>query len=146
MQDQRMLSPEQSLVPKSRKKKASKKGESVKKVQELGALPFQVMQKPSKRGLVNIPPTVFQPQDKSTSESLPDSSPSPSCETGYRALRRKYLLLEEESFGLGKELQDVEDEINTLEGEKLALLDELVVLEGLVDPSEMLSSQGNLLK
>ncbi|CAH9148524.1 unnamed protein product [Cuscuta epithymum] len=55
----------------------------------------------------------------------------------YRALRKKYLLLEEESFTLGKELMEVEDDIKVLEEEKLGLLDELVVLEGLVDPSEI---------
>lgn len=55
----------------------------------------------------------------------------------YRALRRKYLLLEDESGSLGNELREVEDEIKTLEDEKLQLLDQLVVLEGLVDPSEL---------
>lgn len=66
------------------------------------------------------------------SDSLPDSA----SDNNYRALRRKYLLLEEESFTLGKELKEVEDEVSTLEDEKLGLLDQLVVLEGLVDPSK----------
>lgn len=137
-----MLSPEENLVPKSRKKKASQKasrlpaqGDSIQKFQELGAHQFQVVQKSSKRGLVNDNPAVFQQQEKSTSDSMPDSSPSSGND--YRVLRRKYLLLEEESCGVNKELQDVESEIKFLEEEKLALLDELVVLEGLVDPSEM---------
>ncbi|PQQ15251.1 uncharacterized protein Pyn_12650 [Prunus yedoensis var. nudiflora] len=43
----------------------------------------------------------------------------------------------EESFALGRDLREVEDEVKTLEDEKLALLDQLVVLEGLVDPSEL---------
>ncbi|CAL0321008.1 unnamed protein product [Lupinus luteus] len=55
----------------------------------------------------------------------------------YRTLRQKYLMLEDESFALGKELSDVEDEVKTLGDEKIALLDQLVVMEGLVDPSEM---------
>lgn len=137
-----MLSPEENLVPKSRKKKASQKstrlpaqGDSIKKFQELGAHRFQVAQKTSKRSSLNDNLAVFQQQEKSTSDSMLDSSPS--SRNDYRALRRKYLLLEEESCGLNKELEDVESEIKVLEEEKLALLDELVVLEGLVDPSEM---------
>ncbi|CDY29020.1 BnaC07g32260D [Brassica napus] len=43
----------------------------------------------------------------------------------YRALRRSYLLLEEDSFALERELKEVEDE-------KVELLDKLVVMEGLV--------------
>ncbi|KAL7095614.1 hypothetical protein ABFS82_10G031800 [Erythranthe guttata] len=65
---------------------------------------------------------------------MPDSSTSGN---EYRALRLKYLLLEEESCGLGKELEAVEDDIKTLEEEKLSLLDELVVLEGLIAPSDL---------
>lgn len=138
-----MLSTEESLVPRSRKKKNSQKasrlpaqGDSINKLQELGAHQFQVVQKSSKRGFLNDNPAViFQQQDKSTSDSMADSSPSSGND--YRTLRRKYLLLEEESCGLNKDLQDIEDEIKILEEEKLALLDELVVLEGLVDPSEM---------
>jgi hypothetical protein len=49
------------------------------------------------------------------------------------------LLLEEESFALGGELREIEDEVKTLEEEKFALLDQLVVLEGFLDPSEMQS-------
>ncbi|ESQ45362.1 hypothetical protein EUTSA_v10010838mg [Eutrema salsugineum] len=52
----------------------------------------------------------------------------------YRALRRKYLLLEEDSFELERELKEAEDDIKALEDEKLELLDKLVVMEGLVDP------------
>lgn len=119
MQDQRMVLPEETLVPKSRKKKASAQktsilqtqGDNLSRMQDTG-------KKASKRG---------QAVDASTSGD------------DYRALRRKYLLLEEESFTLGKELMEVEDDIKALEEEKLGLLDELVVLEGLVDPSEIQS-------
>ncbi|KAF7829090.1 hypothetical protein G2W53_020254 [Senna tora] len=84
--------------------------------------------------LTAVSPPSFHKPEGSNSDSLPDSS---TAGNEYRALRRKYLLLEDESFALGKELREVEDEVKTLEDEKLALLDQLVVLEGLVDPSEM---------
>ncbi|KVI08708.1 hypothetical protein Ccrd_012924, partial [Cynara cardunculus var. scolymus] len=92
---------------------------------------------PSKRSSKKEAPQTFQQQEKSNSDSLPDSS------TGdeYRSLRRKYLLLEEESFNLGRETKDIQDAVNSLEEEKLSLLDELVVLEGLVDPSELDASR-----
>ncbi|KAH0870582.1 hypothetical protein HID58_077604 [Brassica napus] len=47
----------------------------------------------------------------------------------YRALRRSYLLLEEDSFALERELKEVEDEVKALEDEKVELLDKLVVME-----------------
>ncbi|CAL0326069.1 unnamed protein product [Lupinus luteus] len=47
----------------------------------------------------------------------------------YRTLRQKYLMLEDESFALERELSDVEDEVKTLEDVKIALLDQLVVME-----------------
>ena len=55
----------------------------------------------------------------------------------YRALRKKYLLLEDENGELDKQLSQAEEEASVLEDEKFALLDQLVVLEGLVDPSQM---------
>lgn len=55
----------------------------------------------------------------------------------YRDVRRKYLVLEEENFSLGTELRDIEGEVKALQEEKLALLDHLVVLEGLVNPSQL---------
>lgn len=144
MQDQRMLLPgEAAAVPKPRKKKPSTQkasklqtqGDVVKRVQQLmQPAPSQTGKKAPKRVLKNEPTLLFQQPEKSTSDSLADSSTSGN---EYRALRRKYLLLEEESFGLGRELTEVEDEVKTLEEEKLALLDELVVLEGLVDPLEL---------
>ncbi|XP_019059660.1 PREDICTED: uncharacterized protein LOC109117268 [Tarenaya hassleriana] len=64
---------------------------------------------------------------------IPNSDSLPGDE--YRALRRRYLLLEEESSVLENELKAVEVEVKALEDDKLHLLDQLVVLEGLVDPS-----------
>ncbi|KAK6929246.1 hypothetical protein RJ641_005451 [Dillenia turbinata] len=87
-----------------------------------------------KRGLRNEVSPVVQPRSTSAKVSVPDSS---ATGNEYRALRRKYLLLEEESFTVGKKLREVEDEVKELEEEKLALLDQLVVLEGLIDPSEL---------
>ncbi|KAL0338311.1 UNVERIFIED_CONTAM: hypothetical protein Sangu_1353200 [Sesamum angustifolium] len=103
-----------------------------------------LMSKPRKKKALLQDPEMFQsPGDK---RLIPDSSGDPSTSGNeYRALRRKYLLLEEESFGLGKELKAIEDDIKTLEEEKLSLLDELVVLEGLVDPSD-LQPQGQRLQ
>jgi hypothetical protein len=46
-------------------------------------------------------------------------------------------MLEEENFALDKELSMEDEEIKALEEEKSALLDELAVLQGRVDPSEM---------
>lgn len=84
--------------------------------------------KASKRGLENgMSPLIGE--EKQMSDSLPDLE--------YRALRRKYLLLEEENHGLQMELQEVEADVKALEEHKLSLLDELVVLEGLIDPSEL---------
>ncbi|RLN09747.1 uncharacterized protein C2845_PM11G02290 [Panicum miliaceum] len=79
---------------------------------------------PSDRGVVHLTP-----------DSLPDSGPTDE----YRALRRKYMILEEENFALDQELSMEDEEIKALEEEKLALLDELVVLEGLVEPSQLRS-------
>ncbi|KAG6519930.1 uncharacterized protein LOC122050978 [Zingiber officinale] len=70
----------------------------------------------------------------SPSDSLLDPSGS---SDEYRALRHKYLLLEEENFSLDRELDEVDADVKALEDEKLALLDQLVVLEGLVQPSEI---------
>lgn len=47
------------------------------------------------------------------------------------------MMLEEENFALDKELSMEEEEIKALEDEKFVLLDELVVLEGLVEPSQL---------
>ncbi|KAL2522004.1 uncharacterized protein Fot_25927 [Forsythia ovata] len=142
MEDQKMLPTNDALVSKPRKKKPSTQetgmlnapGDSKKRFQDTRPRSSQKGQKASKKVLMNDVSPLFQQQERSTSDSLPDSSTSGN---EYRALRRKYLLLEEESFGLGSELKEVEDEIMVLEKEKLSLLDELVVLEGLIDPSDI---------
>ncbi|KAF8409857.1 hypothetical protein HHK36_002375 [Tetracentron sinense] len=142
MQDPRMLLPEEVSNTKLRKKKALTQvpsmfhlqGENIKEAQEVLPPPFKTKQKVLKRSLKGeISPSSQQPE-RSSSDSLPDSSRSGN---EYRALRRKYLLSEEESFMLGRELREVEDEVKTLEDEKLVLLDQLVVLEGLVDPTDL---------
>ncbi|KAK3034165.1 hypothetical protein RJ639_034305 [Escallonia herrerae] len=137
-----MFLAEEASVPKPQNKKPSKQKASKIQTQESNMRRVRELKRPpptqtgfqaSKRGLTNEVSPLYQPPEKSTSDSLPDSSTSGN---EYRTLRRKYLLLEEESFGLGRELDGVEDEVKTLEQEKFALLDELVVLEGLVDRSE----------
>ncbi|KAK1259739.1 hypothetical protein QJS04_geneDACA001440 [Acorus gramineus] len=90
--------------------------------------------KSSKRGLKKEASPSFQQMDRSPSDFLPDSS---MAQNEYRTLRRKYLLLEEKSALMMKELNEVEADVNTLEDEKFVLLDRLVVMEGLVDPSEL---------
>ncbi|XP_027361781.1 uncharacterized protein LOC113869585 [Abrus precatorius] len=135
MQDPRIPLSEEILNNKPRKKKSSIQKASLfqlhgNDVREDGQVPPS--KKGSKRHLMTEVSPHFQKQEGSNSDSLPDSS---AAGNEYRVLRRKYLLLEDESFALGKELREVEDEVKTLEEEKIALLDQLVVMEGLVDPS-----------
>lgn len=141
MQDPRMPLPEEVSNLKPRKKKSSTQkaaqfqlqGKNVKEAPEFPlSLPLKTGQKVPKRSAKNEIAPVLQQPERSTSDSLPDNTSG----NEYRALRRKYLLLEEESFALGRELREAEDEVKILENEKLALLDQLVVLEGLIDPSE----------
>lgn len=149
MQDPRIPLSDEISNHKPRKKKTSAqkapifelRRNDVKAVQNVqGSMPMKAAQKVSKRMLRNeVSPLVHQ-SDRSNSDSMPDSSASGN---EYRALRRKYLMLEEESCTLGEDLTAIEDEVKALEDEKFALLDKLVVLEGLVDPSE-LQSQGKL--
>lgn len=94
-----------------------------------------MVHKPPKRSLKAEPHT--SPSDRGTPDSLPESGPTDE----YRALRRKYLMLEEENFALDKELSMEEEEMKALENEKLALLDQLVALEGLVEPSQLQSQR-----
>ncbi|KAL2348731.1 hypothetical protein Fmac_002731 [Flemingia macrophylla] len=143
MQDPRIPLSEEILNNKPRKKKNSAQKASLYQLQGNGvkedghaSLSLKSGQKSSKRHLVTEVSPPFQKQEGSNSDSLPDSS---TAGNEYRALRRKYLLLEDESFALGEELREVEGEVKTLEDEKIALLDQLVVMEGLVDPSEMRS-------
>ncbi|CAI9758087.1 unnamed protein product [Fraxinus pennsylvanica] len=142
MEEQKMLPTNDAMVSKPRKKKPSTHetamlnapGNSKKRLQDARARSSQKGQKASKKVLMNDISPLFRQEERSTSDSLPDSS---TYGNEYRALRRKYLLLEEESFGMGSELKEVEDEIMALEKEKLSLLDELVVLVGLIDPSDI---------
>lgn len=143
MQDPRIPVPEEILNPKSRKKTNSTKRTSLVQLQGNNNNVMEDVQatfskrsgpKGSKRNLMTEMSPHFQKPEGSNSDSLPDSS---SAGNEYRALRRKYLMLEDQSFALGRELKEVEDDVKTLEDEKLALLDQLVVLEGLVDPSEL---------
>ncbi|KAL6574719.1 hypothetical protein OROMI_012004 [Orobanche minor] len=106
-------------------------GDSLKSSHEIRTISTRKGQKASRRGGVDEVTAGIQPERL---DLIADSSTSGN---EYRALRRKYLLLEEESFGLGKALKAAEDDIKTLEDEKLSLLDELVVLEGLVDPLDV---------
>ncbi|KAJ4829948.1 hypothetical protein Tsubulata_008376 [Turnera subulata] len=138
LQDPRLMTSGEVLNSKSRKRKVANQRASVPDDRSIQGVQVPVSvragQKGSKRNLKTQGSPSFQQQPEwSNSDSLPDSSSSGS---EYRALRRKYLLLEEESYALGAELKEVEDEVKTLEDEKIQLLDQLVVLEGLVDPSE----------
>lgn len=90
-------------------------------------------QKPPKRSFRSEPRPPTPQSDRGTPDSLPDSGPADE----YRALRRKYMMLEEENYTLDAQLGMAEDEAKTLEDEKFALLDQLVVLEGLVQPSQV---------
>ncbi|GER28604.1 auxin response factor 2 [Striga asiatica] len=123
----------EALVNKPRKKKPLTKAqhtEILPSPAETRTNSSRKGQKPSKKGVAYEIPSGFA-SDKIDSAADAELTPGGN---EYRALRRKYLLLEEESFGLGRELKVVEDDIKALEEEKLSLLDELVVLEGLVDP------------
>ncbi|XP_057759135.1 uncharacterized protein LOC130979665 [Arachis stenosperma] len=141
MQDPRIPLSEEFLKNKPKKKKFSNQKASLFQLQgnntkeEVHApISSKPGQKGSKRHLMTEVSPPFAKQEGSNSDSFPDSS---AAGNEYRALRRKYLLLEDESFLLGKELREIEDEVKTLEDEKIALLDQLVVMEGLVDPSEI---------
>lgn len=72
----------------------------------------------------------------SPSNGLPKYSQLAKATNKYRALVRKYLTLDKESSHLEDEWKKTENEVKSLEKEKHALLDKLVVLEGLVDPSD----------
>ncbi|KAI4325717.1 hypothetical protein MLD38_031091 [Melastoma candidum] len=126
----------------------AKKGTLAVQPRENGTVGFQRSRKPpvktgkkgSKRmAKTDVPPPPHQ-RERSASDSLADSS---ALGDEYRPLRRQYLLMEEESLGLGNRLRELETEVMMLEHEKHELLDELVVFEGLVSPSE-LRNQGFL--
>ncbi|KAL5565502.1 hypothetical protein UlMin_028666 [Ulmus minor] len=133
MRKKKIVNPDEIQIQKTRKKNVVKPKGSLL---DLERNDFKAGNKISKRTSRNSP---FPEQpERSNSDSFPESSTSGN---EYRALRHRYLLLEEESFVVGRNLREVEDEVQTLEDEKLALLDQLLVLEGLIDPSE-LQSQG----
>ncbi|ONK68747.1 uncharacterized protein A4U43_C05F15530 [Asparagus officinalis] len=147
MQDPRLVSPDEATHLKPKKKKPlnqvaptiQKKGEAYKGKETLH--PPSKTKKVSKK----VTKADTSPHLQQMNALTPDSIiPEASISSGdYRALRHKYLLLEEESLSLDRELNKAEGEVKTLEDEKLALLDQLVVLEGLIDPSEI-KSQGKL--
>ncbi|TYI18418.1 hypothetical protein ES332_A07G089000v1 [Gossypium tomentosum] len=106
MQDPRVLLLEEDLNPKIRKKKSSAnkaplfplERNDIKGAQQVqGSVPLRTGKKTSKRNSKNEISPIFQQPERSNSDSLPDSSTSGN---EYRVLRRKYLLLEEESFTL----------------------------------------------
>lgn len=135
MQDPRMMNPRKQ---KSQRPMISPVPEDfMRRLQESSpTLPFpsRSAQKASRKGLKNDVSLLYRPQERSKSSAQLESS---TVGNEYMALRRKFLLLEEESCNLGNELREAEDEIKSLEDEKLELLDQLVVMEGLVDPSEV---------
>ncbi|CAH2064383.1 unnamed protein product, partial [Thlaspi arvense] len=91
------------------------------KQQPLTQLPPRIGKKASTRRKQEQFYAISHQPEMSNSDSSPGNE--------YRALRRKYLLLEEESFALERELKEAEDEVKALEGEKFELLDKLVVME-----------------
>ncbi|KAK2427250.1 hypothetical protein QL285_025841 [Trifolium repens] len=141
MQDPRIPSTDEVLSIKPKKKKNTTQKASLLQLQGnivigegQAPLPLKSGHKGSKRHLMTEVSQHFQRPEGSNSDSLPDSSAGGS---EYRQLRRKYLQLEDDGFALGKELKEAEDQVKTLEEEKIALLDQLVVMEGLVSPSEI---------
>jgi len=137
-----MVSPDDAAYLKPRKKKPlnqvssaiQKKGD-IYKGKETPYPPLKTKRVSKKVPMTGASPP-FQPMDASPPDSMPDAS---IASGDYRALRHKYLLLEEESLSLDRELNKAEGEVKSLEHEKFALLDQLVVLEGLMDPSELKS-------
>ncbi|KAH7674002.1 hypothetical protein IHE45_08G043000 [Dioscorea alata] len=138
MQEPRIMTGKEVTQQKPQKKKALSLVASASQMKEIPK-PSHKTRKGSKTNLKNAVTPPFPHSDRSTPDSFPDSS---GFSDEYRTLRRKYLLLEEESFSVGKELGGVEAEVKTLEDEKSALLDQLVVLEGLIDPSELQANGG----
>lgn len=142
MQDPRIPLSENTLGIKPKKKKNnSTQKASLLQVQGNVVIgegkappPLKSRPKGSKRPIMTEVSPSFQKPEGSNSDSLPDSSAGGS---EYRQLRRKYLQLEDDGFALGKELKEAEDQVKTLEEEKIALLDQLVVMEGLVSPTEI---------
>lgn len=138
MQEPRVLSQEEDPQPKTCKKKpptSAKRGEAEKGTALTGSWKPKNLKGSQKPDAAES----FHPIDGCASDYNPDCS---SYSRAYRGLRHQYLLLEEESVSLDRELSVVEFEIADLEKEKFELLDQLVVLEGLVDPSALKSKDG----
>ncbi|KAK8969405.1 hypothetical protein KSP40_PGU010370 [Platanthera guangdongensis] len=134
MQEPQVSSQEENPRPKACQKKppgSAKKGEVEK---GSGGLTSSLKPKNSKGSQKPDSSESFHGIDGCASDSFPDCS---SYSGDYRVLRHQYLLLEEESVSLDRELSIVEFEITDLEKEKFGLLDQLVVLEGLVEPSAL---------
>ncbi|CAA6670509.1 unnamed protein product [Spirodela intermedia] len=103
--------------PKPRRRKPSAQPKVDAKEQETPHSSLR-MPRPSKRALKADLFSSFQETDGSAPDSLPDPSMS-------------------NDFVLDRELSEVDGTIKTLEDEKFALLDQLVILEGLIDPSDI---------
>ena len=108
-------------MPKSSKKREKKNGNSEKNGDSSRSMSTE------KKG----------DSSRSLSSGFPEHSSPAKIEEEYRALRHNYLILEEEYDTLTDEVTEVERDIEMLEAEKHALLDKLVVLEGLVDESDL---------
>lgn len=142
MQNPRMAPSSEIQNAKPRKKKAAAprastiqlEGNDIREVKQRAPPSLRPGQKSFKKSSKKEGSPLFQQPERSNSDSLPDSS---APVDDYRHLRHRYLLLEEDSFSVGGALSKVEDEVKTLEDEKFALLDQLVVLEGLIDPSKV---------
>ncbi|KAJ6293332.1 hypothetical protein OIU78_025337 [Salix suchowensis] len=142
MQNPRMAPSSEIQNAKPRKKKAAAprasmiqlEGNDIREVKQRVPPSLRPGQKSFKKSSKKEGSPLFQQPERSNSDSLPDSS---APVDDYRHLRHRYLLLEEDSFSVGGALSKVEDEVKTLEDEKFALLDQLVVLEGLIDPSKV---------
>ncbi|XP_006646996.2 uncharacterized protein LOC102719552 [Oryza brachyantha] len=140
MQDPRSMQRDEFATPKTHKRKVAYRPLASSQIKaETELLRKEVPHTSGKNQ--KVPKITFKsephlpaPQsDRVTPDSMPESGPADE----YRVLRRKYLLLEEENFDLDRQLSRAEEEATVLEDEKSALLDQLVVLEGLVDPSQM---------
>ncbi|KAL9680459.1 hypothetical protein QQ045_018338 [Rhodiola kirilowii] len=112
----RMQSPEEIPSLKSRKKQSTAQKSQASKSRNNNTQPLQdvqppvtstKVQRPSKRTVQNLAPTSFVNQ---ASWSPSDSLLDPSSDGAYRSLRRKYLMLEEESFLVSRETMKIEEQ------------------------------------
>nr|ADE76717.1 unknown [Picea sitchensis] len=136
MQDQNMFIDDdasKSKMPRRKLLSQTTSGAQFQAHNEVGQEEALKMSKTSKKSQKSGNSKKKGDSSRSPSNGLPEYSPLTKSANEYRALRHKYLILEEEGSSLGDELKQVESEVKNLEEEKLALLDELVVLEGLVE-------------